>query len=272
MAIIEVKNVRNFIGGRWVHDGIELNIEKGEIVALVGGSGVGKTTLFRSILMLDPPTFGSINIFDVDVCCCTPEQARAVESKMGVLFQHSALFSSLTVLENVLFPIKEFTHLPEEVQKEIALLKISMTGLPIDSAVKYPSELSGGMMKRAALARAIALDPDLLFLDEPTTGLDPRSAGALDDLIVDLRDSLDLTIVMITHDLDSLWRTTDKVAFLGEGKVLAFDDIAEVMKNPHPIIKDYFSGPRGRRQYETRETRKRKNRIATLSNQDIFKR
>ena len=157
MAIIEVKNVRNYLGGHWVHDGVELNVEKGEIIAIVGGSGVGKTTLLRSILMLDRPTHGSIKIFGTDVCRCTLDEARLVERRLGVLFQKSALFSSMTVLENVLFPLKEFTQLPLGLQREVALLKIKMAGLPLDAAMKYPAELSGGMMKRAALARSLAL-------------------------------------------------------------------------------------------------------------------
>jgi len=245
-SIIHVHDLKNYLGGHWVHDGLQLTVNKGEVVAIIGGSGSGKTTLLRSILMLLKPTSGTIKVFDVDVIQCSVAQAREVQHRWGVAFQYNALFSSLTVLENVMFPLAEFTDLPADACEEFALLKIVMVGLPVDAATKHPAELSGGMLKRAALARAMALDPEILFLDEPTAGLDPRSAGDLDDLIMRLRDDLGLTIVMVTHDLDTLWRVPNRVVFLGEGKVLAALPMAELIKQPHPLIQDYFSGARGK--------------------------
>lgn len=244
MKIIEVSGLKNYLGGRWVHDGLNLTINRGEILAIIGGSGCGKTTLLRAILMLLRPTAGSIKVLDVDVTNCTPAEALSVQKRWGILFQNNALFSSLTLLENVLFPIQEFAHLSPSMQREIGLLKIVLAGLDVESANKYPAELSGGMQKRAALARAIALDPELLFLDEPTSGLDPNSAGDLDQLIIQLRQSLGITFVIVTHDLDTLWTVPDRVAFLGEGKVLAALPMAELVKDPHPLIQEYFSGPR----------------------------
>lgn len=243
--VIEIKNLKNFLGNAWVQNGLDLTIYQSEIVAIIGPSGVGKTTLLRSILMLQKPTSGSIKVFDINVVNCTEAEALAVQRRWGVMFQSSALFSSLGVLENVMFPLQEVTHLNKSIQKEIALLKIAMAGLELQAANKYPAELSGGMQKRAALARAIALDPELVFLDEPTSGLDPKSAGAMDDLVLHLRETLGLTFVMITHDLDTLWRVPDRVIFLGEGKVLAAMPMAELVQQPHPLIREYFSGARG---------------------------
>lgn len=248
--IIQINNLKNYIGGQWVHDAVDLTINKKEIIAIVGGSGAGKTVLFRSILMLHKPTDGSIEVFGQEIINCTRKEALSVQHRWGVMFQHSALFSALTVLENVMFPLRTFTQLPAKVQREIALLKISLAGLDLSSANKYPSELSGGMQKRAALARAIVMDPELLFLDEPTAGLDPMSADAFDNLILQLRETLNLTIVMITHDVDSLWQTTDRVIYLGQGKILAAMPIGELTNNPNPLIQEYFSGPRGERRGE----------------------
>jgi len=242
--VIEIKSLKNCLGSRWVHDDLNLNIRKGEIVAIIGPSGCGKTTLLRSILMLLKPTSGTIKVFGTDVVTCTEMQALQVQRRWGVMFQSSALFSSLKVLDNVMLPINEYTMLKQSTQKELALLKIALTGLELDAASKYPAELSGGMKKRAALARAIALDPEIVFLDEPTSGLDPKGASDMDDLIVHLRNSLGLTFFMITHDLDSLWRVPDRVVFLGEGKVLAALPMPELVKQTHPLIKDYFSGTR----------------------------
>lgn len=245
--IIEIHDLTNNLGGQTIHSGLNLSIPPKQILGLVGGSGSGKTTLLRSILMLLQPTSGSIKVFGQEVTHCSLEQARAVQSRWGVLFQQNALFSSLTVLENVQFPLRTFTHLPSSAQEQIALLKIMMAGLSENAARKYPAELSGGMQKRVALARAIALDPKLLFFDEPTAGLDPRSAEELDKLILKLRDSLDLTVVIITHDQASLARVTDKVAFLGDGKVLAVAPLSELKSDPHPLIQDYFSGYEGKK-------------------------
>ncbi len=242
--IISVQGLKNFLGSQWIHNDLNMNIRKGEIVAIIGGSGCGKTTLLRSILMLQRPTAGVITVFDTDVTHCTAAQALQVQKRWGVLFQNNALFSSLTLLENVLFPLKEHVRLPLAMQKNIALLKILLTGLEAEAGSKYPAELSGGMQKRGALARAMALDPEILFLDEPTAGLDPNSAADLDQLILNLRESLGLTIVIITHDLDTLWRVTDRVIFLGEGKVLASSAMTDLIQDPHPLVREYFSGQR----------------------------
>ena len=214
--------------------------------ALSAEAGAGKTTLLREMLMLQRPTSGSVKVFDHELTTATPATMLAVQRRWGVLFQENALFSSLTLLENVAFPLKEHTTLDEATIKELAFLKILMAGLPEEAAIKYPSELSGGMQKRAGLARAIVLDPELLFLDEPTTGLDPESAAGLDDLISTLQSTMGLTIVMITHDLDTLWRVTNRVAFLGQSKVLCIDTMSNLVKNEDPLIHEFFNGPRGR--------------------------
>lgn len=243
--IIEIKNLSNYLGGHWVHRGLNLTVDKGEILAIIGGSGCGKTTLLRSILMLLRPNSGTIKVCGKNIMHLSAREEYEVQKRWGVMFQGGALFSSLTVLENVLFAMRTYRHLSRAVKKQIALLKIVMTGLEVDAAAKYPAELSGGMVKRASLARAIALDPEMLFLDEPSAGLDPKSAGELDQLILKLRETLNLTIVMVTHDLDSLWTVPDKVAFLGEGKVLACKPMRELVKEQQPLIQSYFSGPRG---------------------------
>jgi phospholipid/cholesterol/gamma-HCH transport system ATP-binding protein len=245
--LIEVQDLKNYLGAEWVHQGVSLTINKGEIVGIVGGSGAGKTTLLRSMLMLHKPTSGKIKILNIDIGHCTVEEMLHIRHRSGVLFQHNALFSSLNMLENVMFPLRELTSLDHDLLQEIALLKIALTGLPLEAVDKYPAELSGGMQKRAALARAIALDPEILFLDEPTTGLDPQSASGLDELILQLRNGLNLTVVLVTHDLDTLWRITDRVAFLGEGKVLAYMNMRELIKQKHPLIQDFFAGYRGKR-------------------------
>lgn len=245
-TIIDVKNVSLQLGGAIVHKNLSLSVNRGEILAIVGGSGSGKTTLLREMLMLQRPDSGSIKIFDHELTTASPLTLLEVQKRWGVLFQQNALFSSLTVQENTAFPLREHTDLDKKTIDQLALFKILLAGLPIDAAVKYPSELSGGMQKRAGIARAIILDPELLFLDEPTSGLDPESAGAFDELILDLQKTMGLTIVMVTHDLDSLWKVTNRVAFLGEQKVLCVDEMAKLVKNPNPLIQAYFSGARGR--------------------------
>lgn len=242
--VIELKQVRNELGGQLIHDQLDLTIYPGEIIALAGSSGCGKTTLLRAILMLIQPVAGEIRIFSTNVMDCSATEALAVKHRCGMAFQQGALFSSLTVLENVMLPLREFTRLTPYAQRELAMLKIILTGLSADAAVKYPAELSGGMQKRVAVARALALDPELLFLDEPTAGLDPQSADGFDELILQLHAALNLTVVMVTHDLDSLWRVAHKVAFLGEKKVLALDTMENLMASSHPLIHAYFSGPR----------------------------
>lgn len=239
--VIEIKGMKNFLGGQWVHRDINLTVNQGEILAIIGGSGSGKTTILRSLLMLLKPTAGDIKIFGQDISRLDAHQSFMLRRRWGMLFQHSALFASMNVLENVMFPMQEFSALDPEFMQELALLKIALVGLPKEAAGKLPSELSGGMQRRAAAARAIAMDPELLFLDEPTTGLDPRSARLFDDLVVFLRDSLNLTIVMVSHDIESLKRTTDRVAFVGDGRILSVEPINELMKNKNELIADYFS-------------------------------
>jgi phospholipid/cholesterol/gamma-HCH transport system ATP-binding protein len=240
--IIQVKNLKNKLGGTWVHNGIDLDIQKKEIIGIVGGSGSGKTTFLRSLLMLQKPTSGSIKIFDIDILTAKNKDLDPIRRRWGVLFQQSALFSSMTVLENVIFPVREFIpDLPESFMQQVGLLKIRLVGLPISAAYKFPAELSGGMQKRAAAARAIVLDPELLFLDEPTSGLDPVSSRGIDKLILDLRDMLGLTIVVVTHDPESL-KVTDRVAFLGNGKLIDFAPLDELKRNQDSTIQAYFTG------------------------------
>lgn len=244
--VIKVKHLKNYLGNQWVHEDVNFTVERGEIFCIVGLSGAGKTTALRSILNLLKPTSGEINVLGVDILNCTDEDIDMVRRRCGTLFQQSALFSSMTLLENVMFPLNEFTDFSEKIITELALLKISMVGLSTNTATMMPAELSGGMKKRAALARAIALDPDILFLDEPTTGLDPQGAEALDDLILHLRDNLGLTVMIVTHDLDTLWHIADKVCFLAHGQSLAVMTMDELVKYEHPTIQTYFSGPRGK--------------------------
>ena len=233
--------LKNYLGGHWVHSDVNFTVNQGEIFAIIGGSGSGKTTIFRSLLMLLQPSAGEIRIFGKNILHLKDDEANKIRHRWGVLFQQSALFSSMTVLENVMYPIQELSYLTEKMIQELAFLKIALVGLPEDAAEKFPSELSGGMQRRAAAARGIALDPELLFLDEPTSGLDPLSAKQFDHLLLFLRDVLRLTVVVVTHDLESLKRISDRVAFLGEGKVIDIAPIDVLMRNPHPLIVDYFS-------------------------------
>lgn len=239
--IIEISGLKNYLGNQWVHTDVNLTVNKGEIFAIIGGSGSGKTTVLRTLLMLLKPTAGSIRIFGHDIATLDEQGANALRRRWGMLFQHSALFSAMTVLENIMFPMHELATLDPPFMKKLAMLKLALVGLPNQASEKFPSQLSGGMQRRAAAARAIAMDPELLFLDEPTSGLDPLSAKQFDNLILFLRDALNLTIVIVSHDIDSLKRTTDRVAFLGGGEVLSVQPINELMKNPHPLIADYFS-------------------------------
>ena len=255
-AVIDIRDLNTRFGDKVVHDNISLTVRPGEIFALVGGSGCGKSTLLRAIIMLMQPVSGSIRVFDQEVVGLTDEQALPLRRRWGVMFERGALFSSLTVTENVSMVLREHTRLSAGLIDEIAALKIALTGLPADAGAKYPSELSGGMRKRAALARAIALDPELLFLDEPTAGLDPLSASGIDELVRSLRDALGLTITMVTHDLDLLWRSADRVAVLGEGHILGVGTMTELSQLDHPIIREYFYGPRGRAAQEQAWKRK----------------
>jgi len=239
--IIEVSGLKNYLGDQWVHTDVNLSVNKGEIFGIIGGSGSGKTTILRSMLMLLKPTSGSIRIFGQALENIDEHEAELLYQRWGVLYQHSALFSGMSVLENIMFPMQELADLPLEFITQLALIKLVLVGLPSHAAHKLPSELSGGMQRRAAAARAIAMDPELLFLDEPTSGLDPLGAKQFDELILFLRRALNLTVVIVSHDIDSLTRTTDRVAFVGEGKILAIDPIDKLMKNKHPLISEYFS-------------------------------
>ena len=245
--LIRVRGVVNRFGEQVVHDGVDLDVRRGEIIGIVGGSGTGKSVLMRSILGLRRPNAGRIQVLGVDAMAEDAVTRRHIERNTGVLFQDGALFSSLTVGENVQVPLKEYyPDLPDSLRYELALLKIKLAGLPADALDKLPSQLSGGMRKRAGLARALALDPPLLLLDEPTAGLDPIGAAAFDALIRTIQQALGLTVFLITHDLDSLYATCDRVAVLAEKKVIAVGTIPELLATEHPWIQEYFNGPRGR--------------------------
>ncbi len=244
--IIQVRDLVTRFGHETIHDGINLDICQGEIIGLVGGSGSGKSTLLRALTMLLQPSGGSIRIGRHELIGIDEASASELRRHMGVMFQQGALFSSLTVLQNVCVPLKEQTQLSAQLIQQLGLMKLKLVGLTEQVADKYPKHLSGGMIKRVAVARALALDPDILFLDEPSAGLDPISAHALDELILQLRKALGLTVVIVTHDIDSLWRLTDRVAFLGEKRLLAVADLKTLSQHPHPLIHEYFQGPRGR--------------------------
>jgi phospholipid/cholesterol/gamma-HCH transport system ATP-binding protein len=246
VPLIEVKGLISAFGDRRVHDGLDLTVNTGEVLGVVGGSGAGKSVLLNSIIGLKTPEGGQITVFGTDINRSSHAEMEAVEQRWGVLFQNGALFSNLTVRENVAAPFFEHTTLSKAEIYELADLKIGLTGLPAHTGDLKPAELSGGMRKRAALARALALDPDLLFLDEPTSGLDPISAGAFDELIRDLSESLGLTVFMITHDLDSLYAICDRIAVIADKKVVATGTIPELKATKHPWIQEYFNGPRGR--------------------------
>ena len=244
--VIEIDRVSTRFGAAVVHEDVSLAVRRGEIFALVGASGCGKSTLLREVILLQRPAAGSIRVFGQEVVGLSDEDALPLRRRWGVMFERGALFSSLTVAENIGMVLAEHAGLAQSLAAEIAAVKIALTGLPPDAGLKYPSELSGGMRKRAALARAIALDPELLFLDEPTAGLDPLSAAGIDDLVRYLRDALGLTIMMVTHDLDLLWRAADRVAVLDQGRIRGTGTMAELSHSAHPLVREYFHGPRGR--------------------------
>jgi phospholipid/cholesterol/gamma-HCH transport system ATP-binding protein len=243
---IEVKGLVSRYGDHLIHDGLNLRARRGEVLGVVGGSGAGKTVLLNTLIGLKIPDGGTVKIFGQDLDLASNAKWDAIERSWGVLFQRGALFSNLTVKENVAAPMQEHTALPKRLISDLAELKIALVGLPPEAGALKPSELSGGMIKRAGLARALALDPQLLFLDEPTSGLDPISAGGFDELIADLSASLNLTVFMITHDLDSLYAICDRVAVIADKKVVATGTVAQLEKSNHPWIKEYFLGPRGR--------------------------
>ena len=245
-VILTARDITVAFGAKVVLKDLNLDIYRGEILGFVGGSGTGKSVLMRTILGLNRKQTGTVKVFGVDVDKATPEEKMAIDMRMGVLFQHGALFSALTVLENVQVPMREYLDLPKKLMDELAMLKIELVGLPRDAGPKFPSELSGGMIKRAALARALSLDPDLVFLDEPTSGLDPIGAAEFDELVIKLRDTLGLTVYMVTHDLDSLFTACDRIAVLGDKRVLIQGTIEDMLKSEEPWVKSYFRGKRAR--------------------------
>ncbi len=244
---IRVRGLKNSFGNQVVHENLDLDVRKGEIIGVVGGSGTGKSVLMRSIIGLQVPDEGTVEVFGESMVDRSEAEAVAIRKRWGVLFQGGALFSTLTVAENVEVPLREYyPNIGAQLRDEIAAYKIHMTGLPAEAGPKYPSELSGGMRKRAGLARALAIDPDLLFLDEPTAGLDPIGAAAFDQQTRDLQQVLGLTVFLITHDLDTLYSICDRVAVLADKQVIAVGTIEELLALDHPWIQEYFNGPRGR--------------------------
>jgi phospholipid/cholesterol/gamma-HCH transport system ATP-binding protein len=243
--VIRLRGVTTRIGDRLIHDHLDLDVHRGEIMAVVGGSGSGKSVLLRSIVGLMRPNGGSVEVLGRDVLGLDDDGMRSLQMRWGVLFQDGALFSSQSVAENVQVPLREYTSMSQALMNEIAAMKLSMVGLGEDAAAKRPAELSGGMRKRASLARALALDPEIVFLDEPTSGLDPIAAANFDQLVRDLQQSLNLTVFMVTHDLDTLRATADRIAVLVNGR-LKVGTIASLRNDSDPWIQEYFSGPRGR--------------------------
>jgi phospholipid/cholesterol/gamma-HCH transport system ATP-binding protein len=245
-AVIRVRDVVVGFRDITILDHLSLDVFRGEILGFVGGSGAGKSVLMRTIIGLVPKRSGTIEVFGVDLGTADDETRQAVERRWGILFQQGALFSSLTVRQNVQFPMREYLKLSRRLLDEVAVAKLEMVGLTADVCEKYPSELSGGMIKRVALARALALDPDIVFLDEPTSGLDPIGAGDFDDLIRTLSRTLGLTVYMVTHDLDSLHSVCDRIAVLADGKVITAGPISTMLASEHPWVKSYFRGKRSR--------------------------
>src|SRR6516164_6585043 len=244
-AIVRVHGLVNRFGTEIVHNGLDLDVIRGEVLGVVGASGSGKSVLLRTIVGLNRPFAGRVEVFGRDILAISDTDQREIEKRWGVLFQNGALFSSLTVAQNIEVPLKEYYDMPLRLMDEIAAFKIGIVGLPEGTGEKYPSQLSGGMRKRSGLARALALDPEIVFLDEPTAGLDPIAAGAFDELIRDLKASLGLTVFMVTHDLDILFAICDRVAVLVDKK-LRVGTLGQLLEDNHPWIRSYFHGPRGR--------------------------
>ena len=245
-VILSVRDVTVAFGGSVILDELSFDVRRGEILGFVGATGGGKSVLLRTVLGLHKKRSGTIRLFGSDIDTITDDERLAIDMRLGVLFQHGALFSSLTVLENIQVPMREYVDLPQKLMDELALLKLELVGLESDAAAKFPSELSGGMIKRAALARALSIDPDIVFLDEPTSGLDPIAAAEFDELVAKLRETMGLTVYMVTHDLDSLFSVCDRVAVLGNKKVILEGAIEEMLKSEEPWIKAYFRGKRAR--------------------------
>ncbi len=244
--VVEVRDVHTRFGSKVVHKGISFDVQYGEVFAIVGGSGSGKSTIMREIAILHHPSEGSVRLFGHEVSQMTDIEALPLRRRMGVMFQYGALFNNLTVLENVCVPLQEHTGMPAPVIEEIAAVKIELVGLELGVCAMYPRQLSGGMRKRAAMARAIALDPEIIFLDEPSSGLDPVSADGLDELILRLKELMGLTIVMVTHDMDSLWRVADSVILLGDGEIKARGTLQDIIQTDDPLVEAFFEGNRGR--------------------------
>lgn len=242
--IIQLEKITTQFGKKTIHKDLDLAIYPNEVVGIVGGSGSGKTTLLRVILMLQACTHGDVKVMGKSLFHLSATEEKFIRQSWGVMFQHGALFSSLTILENICFPLKEQTNLTHKQIEDIAKFKMSLVGLELDAANKYPNEISGGMKKRVAVARAIALDPKILFLDEPTAGLDPQGASALDELILSLKRDIGLTIIIVTHDLDTLWKVTDRVAFIGNKKILSIAPIENLYQSNEPLIQNYFDNQR----------------------------
>ncbi|MEX0707705.1 MAG: ATP-binding cassette domain-containing protein [Woeseia sp.] len=243
---VEGRDLSMQYGSNVVIDGVSVAVRRGEILAIVGGSGSGKSTMMRLLAMLQTPTAGTLHVLGNDVTGLDDDQVLPLRRRLGVMFQHGALFGSLTVLENVCVPLNEHTSLSRDLIEELGMMKIALAGLKPDAAALYPNELSGGMRKRAAVARGIALDPEVLFLDEPGSGLDPVSADAMDDLVLELKSTLHLTVILVTHDMNSLWRVADRILLLADRRVAALGTIDELMQSQHEVVQQFFNGRRGR--------------------------
>ena len=246
-TIVELKRIVNKFGDKLVHENLDFVVKKGQIVAIVGPSGCGKTTLLNTLLLLNKPSSGRVSLFGNDVLNMSPAALLNLRARWGVLFQSGALFSSMSVLDNIIYPMSAFTQMRKDIMVNLARIKLALVGLNQEDADLFPSELSGGMVKRVAMARALALDPELVILDEPTAGLDPDSASELDRLVLTLREYLNLTVIMITHDLETLLAVPDRVCFMAEGKIIADASFSDLSKMEHPMIRRYFSSDRAKR-------------------------
>ena len=244
--VLEGHDLTQLFGAKVVFSDINIAIRQGEVFAIVGGSGSGKSTLMRQLALLQTPTSGSVTVFNTTVSDMESTDANELRQRLGVMFQHGALFGDLTVLENTCLPLQEHTELSQALIEQVAMVKIALAGLEPGAAALYPSQLSGGMRKRAAVARGIALDPAILFLDEPSSGLDPISADAMDELVLQLKETLGLTVVLVTHDMDSLWRVADRILLLAEGTVAAVGSIRQLVDSDNQVAREFFHSRRGR--------------------------